>query len=121
MRIPKDIPLREYIQRLIDADRIEEFYSTADWRELREEVKAFFHWECQECLKRNRITTDELCVHHVNEVKDRPDLALSRYYTDDKGQQQYNLIPLCKTCHNLVHDKLGEWQRKDKFMNEERW
>ena len=121
MRIPKDIPLKVYIQRLIEEDRIEEFYCSSDWRELREEVKNFFHYECQECLKRGVITTDELCVHHVNEVRDRPDLALSRYYVDHKGQRQYNLIPLCKTCHNVTHDKLGEWQRRDKFTNEEKW
>ena len=121
MRIPADIPLATYIRRLIEADKVEQFYFTDDWKELRQEVLEYFHNECQECLKQGKLTTDELCVHHINEVRDRPDLALSRYYTDIKGQQQHNLIPLCKQCHNMIHDKLSKWQRRDKFTNKERW
>ena len=120
MRIPKDIPLAVYIKRLIAADKIERFYFTEDWKELREDVLDFFHYECQECLKKGNYSRAD-CVHHVNEVKIRPDLALSRYYVDAKGVRQYNLVPLCNQCHNIVHDKLGEWQRKDKFVNTELW
>lgn len=121
MRIPKDIPLAVYIKRLIAEDKIEQFYFTEDWKELREVVLEELHNECQECLKKGDLTTDDLCVHHVNEVRDRPDLALSKWYTDSKGNRQRNLVPLCKQCHNIVHDKLGNWQRKDKFTNEEKW
>lgn len=120
MRVPKDIPLAVYIKRLIAADKIEKFYFTEDWKELREDVLDFFHYECQECLKKGNYSRAD-CVHHVNEVKNRPDLALSRYYVDAKGVRQYNLVPLCNQCHNIVHDKLGEWIRQDKFMNEEKW
>lgn len=121
MRIPTEIPLAKYIRQLIRDNKVEQFYQTEDWKELRGEVLEDFHNECQECLKRGKVTTAELCVHHVNEVRVRPELALSKYYVDEKGQRQPNLVPLCKICHNLVHDKLGEWQRKDKFTNEERW
>ena len=133
MRIPKNIPLRVYIQRLIDADEVEKFYQTDDWKELKEDVLDYFHNECQGCLKHGKLTTSEryiedgkertakLHVHHVNELRDRPDLALSRWYTDETGQRQANLIPLCKTCHNIVHEKLIKWAKKDKFVNEERW
>ena len=117
MRIPKDIPLAVYIKRLIKAGKVEQFYFSEEWKELRENVLEDFHNECQECLKHGKLTTSELCVHHVNEVRDRPDLALSRYYIDEKGERQFNLIPLCKTCHNNIHDKLGNWQRKDKVFN----
>ena len=120
MRIPKDIPLSKYIRQLISRDQVAKFYLSDDWKELREDVLETFHYECQECLKKGRYTKAD-CVHHINEVRHRPDLALSRYYVDDKGQQQYNLIPLCNTCHNLIHDKLGNWQRKDKFTNTEMW
>ena len=124
MRIPTDIPLAEYIRGLIKAHKIEQFYFTDDWRELREDVLEYFHNECQECLRKGKITTDELCVHHVNEIKVKPELALNRYYTDEKGIRQYNLVPLCKTCHNLVHEKLKKhWESnpRGKFVNEERW
>lgn len=134
MRIPRDIPLRVYIQRLIDADEVEKFYQTDDWRELKESVLEAFHNECQECLKHGVVKTFDICidkdgkerraklqVHHVNELRDRPDLALSRWYTDARGQRLPNLIPLCKTCHNIVHEKFIKWAKKDKFVNEERW
>ena len=120
MRIPKDISLAAWIRKLIAEDKLEQFYFTDDWKELRQDVLEFFYFECQHCLARGNYTKAD-CVHHVNEVRIRPDLALSRYYVDEHGQQQYQLVPLCNTCHNLVHDKLGEWQRKDKFTNEERW
>lgn len=121
MRIPRDIPLADYIRQLIKAGQIEKFYLSDDWKELRQDVLDDFHNECQECLKRGKITTKELCVHHVNEVRDRPDLALSRHYVDSKGIKQYNLIPLCKTCHNLIHEKLKNYKKKSRFTNEERW
>ena len=120
MRIPSNIPLAKWIRQLIRENKIERFYQTEDWKELRQSVLEFFHFECQECLKKGKYTKAG-CVHHVNEVKVRPDLALSRLFVDEKGQTQYNLIPLCNICHNLIHDKLGEWQKKDKFINEERW
>lgn len=120
MRIPRDIPLAVYIKRLIAADKIEQFYFTEDWKELRLEVLEELHNECQECLKNGDYTKAD-CVHHVNEVRQQPALALSKYYIDSKGNKQRNLVPLCNQCHNNVHDKLGEWQRKDKFTNEEKW
>lgn len=120
MRIPKDISLAAFIRSLIAEDKLIIFYKSDDWKELRLEVLREHHHECSECLKRGRYTRAD-CVHHVNEVRQRPDLALSKFYTDRQGKEHKNLIPLCNRCHNAVHDKLGEWQRKDKFVNEERW
>ena len=120
MRIPADISIGAYIRRLIKAGKIELFYQTEDWKELREEVLDIFYNECQECLKKG-IYTKADCVHHVNEVKNRPDLALSRYYTDREGKKQPNLVPLCNQCHNNVHDKLGEYRNRERFTNKERW
>lgn len=121
MRIPNDIPLAKWIRQLIKEDKVEQFYFTDDWKELRQDVLDDFHNECQECLKKGKITTDELCVHHVNEVRHRPELALSKFFVDDKGQTQPNLVPLCKICHNIVHEKLKKPRKTDKFTNEERW
>lgn len=121
MRIPIDIPLAKWIRQLIRENKIEKFYLTMDWKELREDVLEYFHYECQECLKKGNYTKAD-CVHHINEVRNRPDLALSRWYTDPvTGKQEINLIPLCNACHNKIHDKLGEWQRQDKYTNEEKW
>lgn len=120
MRIPTDKSLAAYIRYLIKIDKIVLFYQSDDWKEIREDVLDECHNECQECLKHGRYTEAD-CVHHVNEVRVRPDLALSKFYTDKDGKKQRNLVPLCNTCHNIVHDKLGKWQQKDKFTNEERW
>lgn len=121
MRIPTDKPLAKWIRELIRMDRIELFYQTKEWKELRQEVLFDNHYECTECMKKGRYTRAN-CVHHVNEVRHRPDLALSKYYTDAEGKQQKQLIPLCNACHSIIHDKLGHQEReKNKFTNEEKW
>lgn len=120
MRIPTDISLERYIRELIQAGEEYKFYKSKEWLELRQEILHEYHYECQECLKRGRYTRAD-CVHHINEVKNRPDLALSRFYTDTDGNTKENLMPLCNRCHNDIHDKLGNWQRKDKFTNKEQW
>lgn len=121
MRVPNDIPLASYIRRLIKSGRIEQFYKSDDWIELRQSVLDDLHYECQECLKKGEYSRAD-CVHHVNEVRHRPDLALSRYYTDQDGNRQSNLVPLCNKCHSMVHDKAGQMRKNSKtFFNEERW
>ena len=120
MRIPTDIPLATWIRKLIKAGKVYLFYYTDEWKELRQEVLDYFHHECQECLRKGIYTRAD-CVHHVNEVRNRPDLALSRCYVDDKGLRQYNLVPLCNQCHNIVHEKLKKHWESKKFTNEERW
>ena len=120
MRIPTDKSLSQYIKELIQANTMYKFYKTDEWIELKDEVLEECHHECQECIKHGRYTKAD-CVHHVNEVRVVPSLALSKYYIDSNGKKQRNLLPLCNQCHNKVHDKLGQWQRKDKFTNDERW
>ena len=120
VRIPKDIPLYAYIMQLIRADRLAEFYQSEEWKELRQEVLDEYHNECVMCLAHGKYTRAD-CVHHVNEVRKRPELALSKYFIDKDGRKQRQLIPLCNTCHNIIHDKLGNWQKQGKFSNEERW
>lgn len=120
MRIPKDIPLAVYIKRLIDTDKLEQFYHTEDWKELRADVLEELHYECQGCLKIGRYTRAEH-VHHVNEVRNVPSMALSKYYIDNKGNRQRNLVPLCKQCHNSAHPEKGFREEKERFTNEELW
>lgn len=120
MHIPTDISLATWIRKLLSTNRIILFYKSNEWLELRQEVLDDFHNECSECLKKGTYTRAD-CVHHVNEVKHRPDLALSKYYIDKQGKKQRNLLPLCNKCHNIVHDKLGEYQKQNRFTNIERW
>ena len=119
MRIPTDISLTVFINRLIQEGNLYKFYKSKEWMELRQEVLHDKHYECQHCLSKGKYTRAD-CVHHINEVKNRPDLALSKKYTDIEGNEHINLIPLCNQCHNKVHDRVGS-TKKDRFRNKERW
>lgn len=121
MRIPKEISLVSYINKLIAENRLEEFYWTDDWKEQRQEVLEELHFECQECLKFGKYTRAD-CVHHVNEVRHRPELALSKYYIDRNGIKKRQLVPLCNSCHNKEHPEKGlKKGKKERFTNEELW
>ena len=99
------------------------FYKCREWIQLRDKVLQEHHYECQICRSKGKITKAQT-VHHVNYVKDRKDLALTRYVIDKDGNRIINLIPLCNTCHNNVHynDKLGKKNNANKEdINEERW
>ena len=120
MRIPTNIPLETYIMRLMKSGEIYKFYWTDDWRELSRKVREDFNNECQMCKAKGIYTRVE-CVHHVNELKDRPDLALSRTYIDAQGKEQIQLMPLCNKCHNIIHDKFHKKQKMNAFKNKERW
>ncbi|MEH6868939.1 HNH endonuclease [Bacillus safensis] len=77
------------------------FYRSKAWRLCREEVLRRDHYLCQDCLTADRITAAET-VHHIEELTDRPDIALS---ID-------NLISLCNSCHNKRHPEKGP-KKKD--------
>ena len=117
--------LVSWINELIEEDKLYRFYKSREWLELRARVLYEHHNECVKCRARGKITKAQT-VHHVQHVKDRPDLALSQYTTDDEGKQIVNLIPLCNACHNLEHP---EKAYKAYFTNkknkddepEERW
>lgn len=93
------------------------FYTSWTWRVKRKEILERDNKECQLCKREGNITVGtkdkSLVVHHIKELKDRPDLAL----TDS------NLLTVCRDCHeNICHpNRLGEHQERKGFMNEERW
>ena len=76
------------------------FYSWPEWRRLKAEVLRLDHFECQECRKKGRYTKGYI-VHHINHLKDRPDLALSAFVK--------NAMRLCirNRRKNFPHEKFG--------------
>ena len=122
MRIPTNIRLDDWIRQLIKDDRIVAFYKSQEWTALRAEVLHEQHYECQRCLERGRYTRAEM-VHHVNEVRKVPRLALSKHYIDEYGVEQKNLLALCNTCHEIIHDRANTFgsKREKRFTNVERW
>lgn len=93
------------------------FYTSKTWRRKRKEILARDNKECQLCKAEGRVTTADkdgyLIVHHIQELKDKPELCL----TDS------NLLTVCNDCHEIkCHPKrMGEYQEKKRFTNEERW
>lgn len=113
--------LSSYINYLIRTDNILEFYHSNYWQRKRKEVLVFDHYECQDC-KEKGLLTKAILVHHVNEVKVRPELALSLYFMNNKGMQERNLISLCFNCHELRHNRCFKVKNNiEKFHNDEWW
>lgn len=122
-RIPTDKTLPQWIRELEACGELWRFYKTDEWLELRDDVMNDQHKECYECLKRGKVKR-AVMVHHVNEVRQRPELALSKYYTDENGDKQLQLVALCFKCHEVEHKRLEKWnadRAKEKFTNTERW
>lgn len=85
------------LRALLDGGNEHEFYSWPEWRRLRREVLKLDNRECQECKRRGRYAK-AVIVHHVQHLRDRPDLALS-VYDGDRRQ----LESVCKSCHEALH------------------
>ena len=97
------------------------FYNDRQWRRLSSEVMHEQHHECQLCKERGRHRRARL-IHHVNELKKRPDLAYERYYTDEHGRIKRNLIALCQSCHEAQHpDRLIKQYSTKQYLNQEKW
>ena len=124
------------IKQLIASDKLIKFYQSRAWRALRLKALKRDNYECQECKRQGRVYSTpvdargvalpsgdkrennknnnkkSLHVHHKKEVKDYPELAL---VLD-------NLETLCQQCHNDMHDRLKDYNKKKQpFINEERW
>ena len=111
-----------YIIELIKKKALWKFYKTPEWIALKEQVLRDNHYECTICKSRGKITRYDMkkdgsrkliqTVHHVKYVKDHPELALTRS----------NLIPVCKACHNKIHEAERNGNNKKKgFITPERW
>lgn len=94
-----------------------EFYASKWWRRIRKKVLRDQHGECWLCRqKRPPVITREsdgvrMHVHHLYELRQRPDLALSITALDGSP----NLVVLCDSCHWEQHHK------RKAYENPERW
>ena len=103
------------LKQLIASDNAHEFYVSPEWRHLRAEVLREQKNECQEHRKRGAYARANH-VHHVNYLRNHPELALSKWYLDKVGVPRRNLIAVCKDCHETVchperlrHSKSEPW------------
>ncbi|MDT2815965.1 HNH endonuclease [Vagococcus carniphilus] len=90
------------------------FYNSSEWKLLRQSVLERDNYECQWCKEQGKVTTGVhsiLEVDHIEELKDRPELALD---ID-------NLRTLCKDCHNKRHDRFNYRPSKKKKKWDDEW
>jgi len=71
------------------------FYKSRAWRACRAAILAEFPL-CAQCDREGRLTPAEH-VHHLQERKERPELAF----------EASNLESLCQPCHNAMRGQLG--------------
>lgn len=115
--------LTNWIEHLISIDRLDKFYHSRYFTQIKLEVLKEQHYECQRCKEYGKLTIVKPSikrsgvVHHVQYVRKHPELALSKYYIDKHGNKQRNLITLCNPCHEIVHERF----EKSESLNEERW
>ena len=106
------------IKQLIKSGNVHIFYADWTWRTLAARIIKDNHSECQLCKSKGKYTRATM-VHHVKHLKEFPELAYSRTYTDDTGTH-IQLLPLCHDCHEKIHER-GRYSGKERFTNEEKW
>ncbi len=70
------------------------FYKKPRWKRKRAKILKRDEYMCREC-KRYGKTTPATTVHHIHPLDSYPELALV----------SNNLISLCATCHDAMHDR----------------
>ena len=108
------------IKELIKQHRTADFYNDRTWRKLSAEIRREQNNECQICKSKGKVSPAEI-VHHVKHLKTNPELAYSRKYLDENGQEHRQLICVCFECHEQQHPERRWKNFKKKFTNRERW
>ena len=60
------------------------------------------NYQCQECRRYGKMRTGEH-VHHIFPIEYYPEYAF----------ETWNLVTLCQSCHNRMHDRDGHELSKD--------
>ena len=105
----------EQITKLIADGNKKKFYDDPYWINLSNRILQRDGNECQECKKEGKLTIKQhdkkLDIHHIKELETNPELA----YIES------NLETVCVHHHNILDNKKFNVNKKEKFMNEERW
>lgn len=97
------------LTNFISRRELMKFYKSKEWMSLRLVALKRDNYECQMCKEKGRYHKAEN-VHHTKEILTHPHLSLTLN----------NLLCLCISCHNEIHDRKPN-ERKQIFINEERW
>lgn len=104
------IVMRKEYLKAIQEGRSDIFYNSWTWRKKRQEIKERDNFECQRCKRKGGVGKGDV-VHHIKELKDYPKLGLN----DD------NLITVCHTCHNIIHERFEGKEVDSRIKIPERW
>lgn len=110
----------DFVVNCIKSNAMYIFYTWSKWLKLRLDVLEEDKNECQKCKSRGRYKK-AVVVHHVNHVKNNPELALEKFYVDIFGNVKRQLVSLCKACHEEEHPERFKKNKKEKPLTEERW
>lgn len=78
------------------------FYDSRAWRNVRRQVLAMDHNECQLCRARRRHSPGVI-VHHSFCLDRYPEYALAVWVEDPAtGEKKRNLVTVCRDCHETV-------------------
>lgn len=107
------------LQAMVQNGTSDLFYRWPEWERIRVTVLEMDHHECQLCKARHRYRK-AVIVHHVEHLRERPDLALS-ILNPDTGKRQ--LISLCRACHELQHPErmTPAYAVRSDPVTQERW
>lgn len=106
------------LRAMIAAGASDGFYSWAEWEHTRSAVLGLDNNECQLCKAHGRYRRAAL-VHHVQHLKDRPDLALS-VFDPESGRRQ--LVSVCRACHEEQHpERMRKAAERPAPVTAERW
>ena len=98
--------------------RADPFLLSKEWKAKRAQILDDDKYECQYHKERGSYKHATM-VHHVKHRDKFPELALEKYYIDENGIQQRNLMSLCNECHELQHPE-RKWKVKEP-LTKERW
>lgn len=82
------------------------FYKSTRWKHKRENILRRDEYMCRECKRYGR-TAPAKTVHHINPLETHSDLAFA----------SWNLVSLCNSCHDEMHDRInGNLTEKGKML-----
>lgn len=99
----------QWLKSLIAKNDLSDFYTSGKWKRLASNILKT-QGECQICKSNHRYGKAEI-AHHVNTVRQHPELALSELAPDGSK----NIIAVCRDCHARIHSGLKG------YANPERW
>lgn len=91
----------------VDKDITESFYHSKEWRKVRSQVLLRDKKECQVWKSFGKVMVHNLLVHHIYILE----------YFFDKRVNIDNLVTVCHSCHELIHNryKVNKWKEDEYF------